>query len=578
MVVMSADPQKTYALVVGVEKYAAGSNWNLDGPASDASKFAEWLRSQQVPAENIFMYLSPLNENAGIAGSGAQAATRENVYQALTTILPSKKEGTLFYLFWGGHGMLTPDNKRLLFYTDATQQNILNLDLNSLLTSLRSNYFPGFEQQIFFIDACANYVVDWRLYGTLPRETFSGGDPLATREQFVCLAAKPGEYAKNVTKQQTGLFSQVVREELAKQGSDRWPPDMELLTSSLTERFNKLRAGGEAKQTPTHFWYKNWDGTERLLGDIKVPAFPRIWNVPFLHNPFFTGRKEILETIHHGFTSPKMAPLEPQALCGMAGIGKTQIALEYAHHYRNEYDTILWVKADSLSVLTSDFVGLAYLLNLPEKDEQDERPVIQAVKLWFDIHSKWLLIFDSADDLQLVWEFLPTAGIGHILLTTQTQSARRLTRQIMIEQMNAEEGIRFLLRRANPLLSENALEHVAVEEAALAKKIVKLMEGYPLALDQAGAYIEETHCSLSDYLQLYRTHQIELLKRRGNSTFEHPEFVATTISLSMRKVAHANFAATELLNFLAFLHPDAIPEEIITERFAISWFASVCCI
>jgi len=64
-----------------------------------------------------------------------------------------------------------------------------------------------FEQQIFFIDACANYVVNWRLYGTLPKEIFSSGDWLTTREQFVCLAARPGEYAENVRGQQTGRFS-----------------------------------------------------------------------------------------------------------------------------------------------------------------------------------------------------------------------------------------------------------------------------------------------------------------------------------------------------------------------------------
>jgi hypothetical protein len=265
---MTANPQKTYALVVGLEQYAAGSKWDLDGPASDACKFVEWLRGQHVPDENIFLYLSPLDKNASLAGPGTKAATRENIYHALTYILPSKKEGTLLYLFWGGHGMITPDNKRLLFYADATQQNIQNLDLNSLLTSLRSNYFPGFDQQIFFIDVCANYVANWRVYGTLPEETFPGGDPLATREQFVCLAAKPGEFAKNVTEQQTGLFSQVVLEELAKVGDEFWPPDMEALVTSIDTRFDNLREAGVAKQTPTQFWYKNWSGGERSYGSV----------------------------------------------------------------------------------------------------------------------------------------------------------------------------------------------------------------------------------------------------------------------------------------------------------------------
>ncbi len=344
--------------------------------------------------------------------------------------------------------------------------------------------------------------------------------------------------------------------------------DMDEQAEPLLEQAQALNEQQPGAYRLFHQRDQRWSQTRtQHLRQMKSspPSLERIWNVPFLHNVFFTGRTEILETIRHGFTSSEIGPLKSQALCGIAGIGKTQIALEYAHHYRNEYDAILWVKADSLSVLTSDFVSLAYLLNLDEKNEQDESLVIQAVKLWFDRHSKWLLIFDGADDLQLMWEFLPPAGSGHILMTTQTQSVRRLIKRIVVEQMNAEEGMRFLLRRANLLLPEDTLEHVAFEETALAKEIVELMEGHPLALDQAGAYIEETNCSLSDYLHDYQAHQIELLKSRGDLTFEHPELVVTAISLSMDKVRRANFAAFLLLNFLAFLHPDTIPEEIITE-------------
>ncbi len=267
---MTVDPQKTYALVVGVEKYDASPKWDLDGPANDADKYVEWLLSRNVPAANILSYISPLDKYADEVRAGTPAATRENIYQALTGLLAAKRDGALLYVFWSGHGMITPENERLLFYANATQQNILNLDLNSLLTSLRSNYFAGFGQQIFFIDACANYVANWRTYSTLPHETFPGGDPLAVREQFVCLAAKPGEYAKNISRQQTGLFSQTVREELEKEGVERWPPDMPALSESLTRRFEVLREAGLAKQTPTYFWFKNWSGTERILGDVRA--------------------------------------------------------------------------------------------------------------------------------------------------------------------------------------------------------------------------------------------------------------------------------------------------------------------
>jgi tetratricopeptide (TPR) repeat protein len=89
--------------------------------------------------------------------------------------------------------------------------------------------------------------------------------------------------------------------------------------------------------------------------------------------------------------------------------------------------------------------------------------------------------------------------------------------------------------------------------------------GLPLALDQAGAYVEETGCGLASYLDLYLQRRAELLKRRGGFTPPHPESVATTFALSLEKVASASGAAADLLCLCAFLHPDAIPEEIFTE-------------
>lgn len=88
--------------------------------------------------------------------------------------------------------------------------------------------------------------------------------------------------------------------------------------------------------------------------------------------------------------------------------------------------------------------------------------------------------------------------------------------------------------------------------------------GLPLALDQAGAYLEETGCGLSDYQQLYRQHRNELLRKRGGLVADHPELVATTWSLSFQQAQEKHPAAADLLYLCAFLAPDVIPEEILT--------------
>jgi tetratricopeptide (TPR) repeat protein len=90
--------------------------------------------------------------------------------------------------------------------------------------------------------------------------------------------------------------------------------------------------------------------------------------------------------------------------------------------------------------------------------------------------------------------------------------------------------------------------------------------GLPLALDQAGAYIEETNCGLAHYLSLYQTRRATLLKRRGGLVDDHPQPVATTWSLSFERVEQANPLASELLRFCAFLYPEDIPEELITKN------------
>ncbi len=110
-----------------------------------------------------------------------------------------------------------------------------------------------------------------------------------------------------------------------------------------------------------------------------------------------------------------------------------------------------------------------------------------------------------------------------------------------------------------------SLDDAPPADRTAAASIVKEMDGLPLALDQAGAFIEETGCSVSDYLDRYRQRQDMLLKRRGGPGNDHPEPVATTWSLSFERVEQLDPLAAELLRCCAFLAPDAIPEQMIID-------------
>jgi tetratricopeptide (TPR) repeat protein len=292
----------------------------------------------------------------------------------------------------------------------------------------------------------------------------------------------------------------------------------------------------------------------------------RIWNVPYQRNPFFTGREDVLTRLHEMLNREKaVVAIAQHALCGLGGIGKTQTVLEYIYRYESEYQAVFWIKADTRENLFADFLSLAQLLTLPERDAQDQRVATAAIKRWLQERVGWLLVFDNADDLEMVREILPTGCHGHVLLTTRAQAMGGLAQHVEIETMPPEEGALFLLRRAGLIGAQTSLAETPKAYRETALEIVHDLGGLPLALDQAGAYMEESSCHPADYLRLYRQQCAVLLSRRGGLTSDHPEPVTTTWALSFQQVEQADPLAADLLRLCAFLDPDAIPEEILIE-------------
>jgi tetratricopeptide (TPR) repeat protein len=282
-------------------------------------------------------------------------------------------------------------------------------------------------------------------------------------------------------------------------------------------------------------------------------------NVPE-RNPLFTGREPVLAQVKEALAERGRA-----ALSGLGGVGKTQTALEYAHRNFDSYLYTFWTVADSRDSIVSGYVTIAGLLKLPEADSQDQTLAVNALKLWLMSHRGWLLILDNADDLAMAIEFIPPGNNGHVLLTTRARATGAVARRLDIEEMRTEEGALFLLGRAKYIGEDAPLDAAAEADQATAKEITAQLDGLPLALDQAGAYIEETGCGLSGYLDLCRSHALEILRLRGALPSDHPDPVATTWSLSFEKIEKADPAAAELLRLCAFLHPDGIPEELFSK-------------
>ena len=282
------------------------------------------------------------------------------------------------------------------------------------------------------------------------------------------------------------------------------------------------------------------------------------WNIPAF-NPFFTGRDQLLETIREGFLTQRMqAVMPPQAISGLGGIGKTQVAIHYAYANRDAYQAGIWVNADSEQAITTSFSAIAHLLNLPQKNEENHRLLIEAVKRWLQNHDDWLLIFDNADTPDIIAPFLPATYAGQVLLTSRAPFSDILgiSASTQLDVLEPDDALEFLCKRVGRADLDDA-EHEA------ASTLVSELAGLPLALEQAGAYILANQTRFQDYLASYRKQHLALLNRREPKTGRYTENVATTWLMNFQEVERDTPASADVLRLSAFLSPDAIPFIIV---------------
>ncbi len=295
-------------------------------------------------------------------------------------------------------------------------------------------------------------------------------------------------------------------------------------------------------------------------GPATAPVKPtRIFTVPLPENPFFTERATELRDLETALEKTGSF-----ALTGLGGVGKTQTAAEYAHRQRDQYQAVIWLRAESQDTLFADLTALARLLKLPDAEAQEQQLAVDAAQRWLDETDNWLLILDNVNDLKTVDALTRKARpqCHHVIVTQQAKSAGAIAAD-KLAMMGPDTGALLVLRRANLVATGAELSVANNTDAAAAREISQEVGGLPLALDQAGAYINQTDCGVQEYLDLLRTSMAEVLKRRGDLDFQHRPVMAT-YAASLSELAKHNQAAAELLNAVAFLAPDAIPEEIFT--------------
>jgi tetratricopeptide (TPR) repeat protein len=288
-----------------------------------------------------------------------------------------------------------------------------------------------------------------------------------------------------------------------------------------------------------------WRGTARFPG-----AIPRVVTMPS-RNDLFTGRAELLEDLRDrlGGSGSKV---QPQFLYGLGGVGKTQIAIEYAHRFAADYDVVWWMSAEQPGLVRAALARLARAIDLPSGGDQaaDIDAVLTAMRAT-ESGRRWLLVFDNAEDPAELTGLLPAHGHVHVLITSRTPGPSPST-SIEVPVFSREHSITLLLRRA---------EGVAPGEAdAVAERLGDL----PLAIEHAGAWLAATGMTATAYLDLLDTRMSDVLSQQQSPDYPHP--VAATWLISLDRLRDQKPAAARLMELCACFASEPIPTRLLLKE------------
>ncbi|HEX3463145.1 MAG TPA: caspase family protein [Candidatus Elarobacter sp.] len=247
-------PQRTVAVLVGVERYGEHDTWDLRGPVNDVLRMAQYLKRCNVPTANVTAYVAPLEpQSAAMAELGTLCAQLRKPTQAdLNALILGEfqtLECDLLFLYWSGHGVITTKKERLLFTSDAEPGDLRNVDLDSVLERLRTDACPNIDRVDAVVDTCADYITIGEAGVTRTKYAVGIG---VKRDQFLLCAASPGEYALNTRENRAGLFSDELMQSLMADGArPPFPPDWSAVNRALVARFKALRRQGDTDQAPS---------------------------------------------------------------------------------------------------------------------------------------------------------------------------------------------------------------------------------------------------------------------------------------------------------------------------------------
>ncbi|KAF8600495.1 hypothetical protein BDV93DRAFT_476415, partial [Ceratobasidium sp. AG-I] len=268
-------------------------------------------------------------------------------------------------------------------------------------------------------------------------------------------------------------------------------------------------------------------------------------------SPAFTGQEHALAQIRD-YMLYNLQERHVFVLHGLGGSGKTQLALQFVHLYRELYSDVFYIDATSSSTIQAGLKSLAVTKRAGKSSDD-------AIAWLATHHEQWLLIYNNADDTKLdIHSWFPPCAHGSILITTRNRQlvnhAQGVGAHYQVSGMVPEDGKELLIKTARVAVSEG-VERLAYE---IAKEL-----GYlALAIVQAGAYICVHECTLAGYLEMYREYRGALLEEYQGLVQKTDDYKLTAYATWRVSYRQLHLNAVRLLQFFAFMHHEGISEDI----------------
>jgi hypothetical protein len=339
-------------------------------------------------------------------------------------------------------------------------------------------------------------------------------------------------------------------------------------TDAPTQEYVRILSAARKKKKQFPVTLMAWEALQNLLAvnsavaqrfysehfvDLSKQSTKPSFHLPEMRlSPHFADPAKHLDKLRQTLMKGKSAAvLAAATVQGMGGVGKTQLALKYCETFRDDYAGVWWFSAENLGLLETECMAFCHSQQIALTPQMSAP---QALRDWLAARPAgerpWLLVYDNADDAKGLKKFLPHAGGHHVLITSRLRAWAGMG-LLHLDVWTGEQALAFLRPR------------LAGEDDTALLALTKTLDGLPLALEQACAYLDNQHIAVADYIDRINAagQDVALLKREDSD--DCARSVLATLSLAFGKLGDP---AKALLQLCGYFAPEPVPEYVFIEN------------